>query len=183
MIINKTKSGRHQASPDGPSFVRAVITYNRGVYRDDDELRPLWSFLSACSGQLNEFDAHLGHFSEGQGYTNNAGTVRTAASAGYEVQTTGWQSGKLIRRAGDFVQFGNNPKVYMLSEDAIGDAIGNCTLKISTPLVVSVPVTSSVKIHNILFRMRLSSKTASITNEPGRIQSISTIEMEETINA
>lgn len=183
VIVNKTKSGRHQTSPDGPSFLRFSLEYNRGVRRDDDELRKVWSFLAACNGQLREFDVHLGRFSDGQGYTNNGGTVQAAASAGFEVKTTGWQSGKLIRRAGDFVQFGNNPKAYMLADDAVGDAIGMCTFKLCTPLIASIPPTTSVKIHNILFRMRLGLSTASIINEPGLIQSIRTIDMEEVISA
>lgn len=182
-IVNKTTSGRTQASPDGPARMKVQITYNSGVhYLSDDELRPVWAFINRCQGQLRPFEIYLHHLSDGHGPSVTGAAAATSAGA-YSVQTTGWPTETTIRKAGDFIQFGAGGRAYLLAADLISNGSGAAVAQLATPLISSVAAATAAIVQGILFRMRLDSATAQITQEPGRIQKLRTIGMEEDINA
>lgn len=183
-ITNTTKSGRVQVSPDGPARLSFKLEYNRGVFVDgDDEMGPLWAFLNWCQGQVKTFDITLPFYSYGHGSVTAPGAAQDTIPAGNELYTEGWPPNTVVRKAGNFVQFGGGSRAYMLAADLVSDGAGEAVLTLCTPLLAPVLAAEAVVISGIKFRMRLDSNTASITQNPGRIQQLKSVGMVEDINA
>lgn len=183
-ITNTTKSGRVQVSPDGPARLSFKLEYNRGVFvAGDDEMRPLWAFLNWCQGQVKTFDITLPFYSYGHGSVTAPGAAQDTIPAGNELYTEGWPPNTVVRKAGNFVQFGGGSRAYMLAADLVSDDAGEAVLTLCTPLLAPVLAAEAVVISGIKFRMRLDSNTASITQNPGRIQQLKSVGMVEDINA
>lgn len=183
-ITNTSRSGRVQAGSDGPDRIGFKLEYNRGTFNGSaDELRPLWVFLARCRGQLNTFDVQLPWYSYGTGAAVAPGSVAAITETGYSVPTSGWVADSTVRKAGDFIQFSGGSRAYMLAEDLVADASGNAVAELCSPLIRPVAAGEQVVISGIKFRCRLDADTASITQNPGRLQQIKTVGIVEDIYA
>lgn len=184
-VVNKTVSGRVQASDDGPSVLTFKIDVNRGTPTadDDSELRPLWAFLLRCRGQIGRFDIVIPKFSYGHGPAVSNGTASVATESGYQVPTVGWPANTVVRKAGDFIQFGLGTRAYPLAQDLVSNASGAATAHLALPLIKSVAAASPAVVNGVTFRCMLDSNTANIAASAGGVQVIKSIGVEEVINA
>lgn len=72
-------------------------------------------------------------------------------------------------KAGDFVQFSGNKKVYRITEDSLG--AGTKTIKITPPLVESIPTAPTTMLYgdDVVFQVSLEDRSAGeITAERGK---------------
>ena len=115
---------------------------------------PIWAFVVAQKGQYSTFDYVPEGVSSSSG--NLVGTlVSGVASAGASTiaSITGLQSGLL--KAGDFIQFSEHNKVYMLTADSETDS-GFTTLTIEPPLLSAVSTDDTIISESVSFKMALS---------------------------
>lgn len=184
-VVNKTLSGRVQASDDGPSVLTFKIEYNRGTKAADgtDEMQPLWAFLQRCRGQIGQFDLVLPRLSYGHGPAVSNGTASVATEGGYQVATVGWPANTVVRKAGDFIQFGAGTRAYPLAQDLVSNASGAATAHLALPLLKSVAAATPVVVNGIAFRCMLDSNTAQLALSAGNVQVIKSVGVEEIIDA
>jgi hypothetical protein len=112
---------------------------SRGAHRWEIDLRygamtratfaPLWAFLVSREGQARSFTVRVPAMLP-RGSVAGTPLVDGASQTGFSINTDGWGVGSLIYRAGDFVQFEGDPKVYMVTSDVTATGGGAASLPI-----------------------------------------------------
>lgn len=83
--------------------------------------------------------------------------VKGASQTGRSVITDSWNATALAMKAGDYIKFSNNDKVYMTTADSTADASGTATLAIEPALLTSPADNSNLTITSVPFNVALTS--------------------------
>lgn len=97
---------------------------------------PLWAFLVSQAGRAGSFTAKVPAMLP-QGTTTGVPRVNGANQTGSLVVTDGWTAGATVYKAGDWVQFDGDEKVYMVTADVVADGSGNASIPIYPALMKS----------------------------------------------
>ena len=148
-----------------------------------DNYSALWAFLVSARGQFNYFTYNLeNHAVQGSADTNltvnenvTAGT-RTLALANLQTGTNAI--------AGDFIKFGNNYKVYMLTSDLVDEGSNLGTANIEPALQADVTTGVTVAFSTTTMPFSVSLTDNNVVTEFGTQQLYGTqIELVENSNA
>ena len=158
----------HRRSVGGQHWLITLDSKNL----DRSELGELYSFLVKQQGSFANFFVILPLYSS-TASTNASGTptiTETFAAGQSQVRSQGG-SGSL--KAGDYIKFSNNDKVYMLTADVDQDASSEDYLDITPPLATAIDNSTTVIYNDVPFKVYLTNdRTAFKTNTDGtsRIQ-------------
>ncbi len=114
------------------------------------EIKALRGFLVALRGRAGRF--YLSPTDSASSLTP-VGSVNGASQTGGTLVTDGWGINSTVLQAGDW--FGVNDELKMLSEDAVTDGSGNCTLIFSPNLNDSPPNSDPLTVNRPACVMRL----------------------------
>jgi len=116
---------------------------------------PLWAFLVSRAGQAERFTVSLPAYTP-QGTAAGTPLVASAGQTGTALSTDGWTAGQTVLKAGDWLQVENDPKVYMVTDDATSDGGGAATINIFPALRTSPPDNAGI-ITAVYFTCALTS--------------------------
>lgn len=167
-------SGRRQTRQFATQYWTFECQY-RSLERS--QASQVMAFIAKQRNNLLDFDVELPEFSDTQGTVTamlaSQGvsatlTVATSASVGASSisVSSAWTSARFTAagvsassglRAGDFITFSNQTKIYQLTQDVAFDGSGNGTLQIFPALITAVTgSTHTVNYNNVLFRVFLA---------------------------
>lgn len=148
--------------------------------------KSLFAFIMAHRGPTTSFDfalpsplnnttgTHVGTFNVNLG---SASTGSSLTVGGFALSATG------LLKAGDFVQFSNHEKVYMITADVASDVSGNGTLNIMPPLHVDVvPGTTTAQCNNVIMTARFKDKTPEVTLDQNVYYNVRGLKLVEASN-
>ena len=164
-LTTRSMSGRVQAKSLFTQYWSFTASYPVGTRADFGELM---AFIVKQKGQYETFTAILPDYSNTQGALTTE-TLAIDNVGGYSQgnntlavdATTNSVPGAL--KAGDFVNFTNHNKVYMVTEDVDIDISGNGTLKIEPSLIIDVPDGQTIQYNAVQFTCRLSGDAQEFT--------------------
>ena len=109
------------------------------------EIGSIVGFLAAQKGRFEKFN-----FSPpcwySQGTWAGFPATDTGPHTGTSVPLTGFTPGATVK-AGDWLQFAGNAKVYMVKSDVTADLSGALTVELNTPLIVDPGTAATVSTH------------------------------------
>jgi hypothetical protein len=142
------------------------------------EAAPIMAFMAALRGQYTAFDIALPVIGTTRGAGGGTPLVDGAAQTGRSVATKGWPIATAILKAGDFITFAGDYKVYMLTADVSSDGSGDATLAIEPALFSSPADEAAVTVTGVSWRVALNDDKAPLGLSPVLydIQTLSMIE-------
>jgi hypothetical protein len=142
------------------------------------EAAPIMAFLAALRGRYTAFDIALPVLGTTRGAGGGTPLVDGADQTGRSVATKGWPNSTAILKAGDFVTFAADYKVYMLTADVSSDGSGDATLAIEPALFASPADEAAVTVTGVSWRVALNDDKATLGLAPVLydIQTLSMIE-------
>lgn len=145
----------------------------------------LFSFSCSLGGRLNACRVTNPFPPLGSG-VGDVCTVRTEAQAMSDsVSVTGAPASRSeVLQPGDYIQFSNHSKVYMITAPAGTNGLGQTTLPITPQLRQRVPVGALVQTgRGVGFRMALKTDITKLDLDArGKAMNVVTIELEERIH-
>jgi hypothetical protein len=118
------------------------------------DFAPVLAFIMKQRSQKETFQIALPDLKNAKGDVSGTVLVNGAHSAGDTTIDVDGMTGTL--KAGDFVKFGGDSKVYMVVSDATASA-GSATLTIEPPLRSALSDDASVTYDAVEFTVRLTS--------------------------
>lgn len=147
-----------------------------------DWLSEMRTFLFRLRGRLNTFTFTLPaseagvHQLGGQGLAQ----VRGANQTGTTLETDGWLPGRTVLAPGTYFKLANHPKVYMLEQAAVSDALGRATLSF-TPELYAVPADGELlEYQSVPFTLALRENLQSIESDANHLGQV-TVEAIEAL--
>lgn len=147
----------------------AIIDAMLAKLRGQQKTVTIWDWRRPAArgdqSSFSDFAAAIGEtfFDDGTGFDDTTGFVEgegTPAMAaleagGFEISFSGYRPATRVWRAGDYI--GIAPNLYMASEDAWSDSLGNVTVPIEPPAAANVAAGSAFVTTRARVVMRLSS--------------------------
>jgi len=150
-ITSTTDSGKmFSVQVDGQRF-KFSATYPP-MRRSD--FAPVIAFIMKQRSQKETFQIALPDLKNAKGDVSGTVLVNGSHSAGDTTITVDAMTGTL--KAGDFVKFGGDSKVYMVVSDATADGSNEATLTIEPPLRSALSDNASVTYDGVEFTVRLT---------------------------
>ena len=155
-LVTITSSGRRQVKSQQSQFFSLDCTYPP-MKRSD--FASIMAFIMKQRGATESFTLKLPEYSNTQGafsaQTVNVNATEPVGETSIALQVTGsvTQAGAL--KAGDFIQFSNHNKVYMVVSD-VDFSSGTATMTIEPPLLTEVTASHDVVYNNVEFTVFLS---------------------------
>lgn len=148
------------------------------------DARRVYAFAIAQEGRFNVFSVPSQVFKQPQGAGGGTPVLNGAASAGQNtVLTSGWPNSQTVLKAGDLVQFGDHPKVYMIAADAVSNGSGQAGLVIRPQLVKAFDSATPVKWQNVTFTMAFEEDSFVLEKDYNSDFAILSLKLEEVWNA
>lgn len=138
-LVSMTPGFRRQARTTGAHRWGIQITYGAMTRA---KFAPLWAFLVGRAGQASTFTFSLPAFTP-LGVATGTPLIKGGGQTGDSILTDGWSTNITALKAGDWFQVANDPKVYMVTSDAVSDGSGNATVSIF-PALRRSPADNSV---------------------------------------
>ncbi len=150
-ITSTTDSGKmFSVQVDGQRF-KFSATYPP-MRRSD--FAPVIAFIMKQRSQKETFQIALPDLKNAKGDVSGTVLVNGSHSAGDTTITVDAMTGTL--KAGDFVKFGGDTKVYMVVADVTADGSNEATLTIEPPLRSALSDNASVTYDGVEFTVRLT---------------------------
>ena len=152
-VVSTADTGHEQAVTRGGAMAHISTTYNLITY---DEAVKLRGFLAAHRGRALVFDLVVPMESHTQGDTSGS-TPRVSAAAiagSNSVVVKDLSANKLVRFAGEWLQFAGHSKAYMLTADLMSDASGNAVASFEPSLYEAVLTNEAVEVNEVMFSVR-----------------------------
>jgi len=150
-ITSTTDSGKmFSVQVDGQRF-KFSATYPP-MRRSD--FAPVLAFIMKQRSQKETFQIALPDLKNAKGNVSGTVLVNGAHTAGDTTITVDAMTGTL--KAGDFVKFGGDTKVYMVVADVTADGSNEATLTIEPPLRSALSDNASVTYDGVEFTVRLT---------------------------
>jgi hypothetical protein len=118
------------------------------------DFAPVLAFIMKQRTQKETFQISLPDLKNAKGNVSGSVLVKNAHSAGDTTITVDAMTGTL--KAGDFVKFAGDTKVYMVVSDATADGSNEATLTIEPPLRSAISDNASVTYDGVEFTVRLT---------------------------
>lgn len=132
------------------------------------QLMPLLAFCMAQRGQFGSFQTVLAGHRNPQGIATGTPAVNGSGQSGRSVNTKGWSTNVTgIMKAGDFIKFANQTKVYMVTADANSDGTGLATLTIEPALMVSPADSDGITVRDVPFTVAMTGDAQETQAAPG----------------
>ena len=147
-LVSETISGRQQVRTIGGQRYCFMARYN---VMTRAEFMPVFAFVTSQQGQLGTFTIVPPVIGNANGDVSGTVLVNGSTSAGAVSVPIDGISGTL--KAGDFIKFASNTKVYMVTADLTGAG----SVSIEPALVANVTDNEAVTFDNVPFTMRLRS--------------------------
>mgnify|MGYP003112741529 FL=1 len=147
-LVSETISGRQQVRTIGGQRYCFTARYN---VMTRAEFMPVFAFVTSQQGQLGTFTIVPPVIGNANGDVSGTVLVNGSTSAGAVSVPIDGISGTL--KAGDFIKFASNTKVYMVTADLTGAG----SVSIEPALVANVTDNEAVTFDNVPFTMRLRS--------------------------
>ena len=149
--VSTTDSGKmFSTQVDGQRF-RFSATYPP-MSRSD--FAPVLAFIMKQRSQKETFQISLPDLKNAKGNVSGSVLVKNAHTAGDTTITVDAMTGTL--KAGDFVKFAGDTKVYMVVSDVTADGSNEATLTIEPPLRSAISDNASVTYDGVEFTVRLT---------------------------
>ena len=149
--VSTTDSGKmFSTQVDGQRF-RFSATYPP-MSRSD--FAPVLAFIMKQRSQKETFQISLPDLKNAKGNVSGSVLVKNSHSAGDTTITVDAMTGTL--KAGDFVKFAGDTKVYMVVSDVTADGSNEATLTIEPPLRSAISDNASVTYDGVEFTVRLT---------------------------
>ena len=149
--VSTTDSGKmFSTQVDGQRF-RFSATYPP-MSRSD--FAPVLAFIMKQRSQKETFQISLPDLKNAKGNVSGSVLVKNSHSAGDTTITVDAMTGTL--KAGDFVKFAGDTKVYMVVSDVTADGSNEATLTIEPPLRSAISDNASVTFDGVEFTVRLT---------------------------
>lgn len=145
--VSEGQTGWSNARNFGGGYWEISLDLQR---KSRDEHDKIFAFLNKQQGRFHEFDLCLPEYSQTKGnyideiLVNNPNNLNTGNTINIHGLIPSRQN---ILKAGDFIQFENHSKVYILTQDVHSDNSGNATLEIS-PNLVEIPIHNAQVIYS-----------------------------------
>lgn len=118
------------------------------------DFAPVLAFIMKQRSQKETFQISLPDLKNAKGNVSGTVLVKNAHTAGDTTITVDAMTGTL--KAGDFVKFAGDTKVYMVVSDVTADGSNEATLTIEPPLRSAISDNSSVTYDGVEFTVRLT---------------------------
>jgi hypothetical protein len=118
------------------------------------DFAPVLAFIMKQRTQKETFQISLPDLKNAKGNVSGSVLVKNAHSAGDTTITVDAMTGTL--KAGDFVKFAGDTKVYMVVSDATADGSNEATLTIEPPLRSAISDNAAVTYDGVEFTVRLT---------------------------
>ena len=118
------------------------------------DFAPVLAFIMKQRSQKETFQISLPDLKNAKGNVSGSVLVKNAHSAGDTTITVDAMTGTL--KAGDFVKFAGDTKVYMVVSDVTADGSNEATLTIEPPLRSAISDNASVTYDGVEFTVRLT---------------------------
>ena len=149
--VSTTDSGKmFSTQVDGQRF-RFSATYPPMSRAD---FAPVLAFIMKQRSQKETFQISLPDLKNAKGNVSGSVLVKNSHSAGDTTITVDAMTGTL--KAGDFVKFAGDTKVYMVVSDVTADGSNEATLTIEPPLRSAISDNASVTYDGVEFTVRLT---------------------------
>ena len=149
--VSTTDSGKmFSTQVDGQRF-RFSATYPPMSRAD---FAPVLAFIMKQRSQKETFQISLPDLKNAKGNVSGSVLVKNAHTAGDTTITVDAMTGTL--KAGDFVKFAGDTKVYMIVSDVTADGSNEATLTIEPPLRSAISDNASVTYDGVEFTVRLT---------------------------
>ena len=149
--VSTTDSGKmFSTQVDGQKF-KFSATYPP-MSRSD--FAPVLAFIMKQRTQKETFQISLPDLKNAKGNVSGSVLVKNAHTAGDTTITVDAMTGTL--KAGDFVKFAGDTKVYMVVSDVTADGSNEATLTIEPPLRSAISDNASVTYDGVEFTVRLT---------------------------
>ena len=149
--VSTTDSGKmFSTQVDGQRF-KFSATYPP-MSRSD--FAPVLAFIMKQRSQKETFQISLPDLKNAKGNVSGSVLVKNAHTAGDTTITVDAMTGTL--KAGDFVKFAGDTKVYMVVSDVTADGSNEATLTIEPPLRSAISDNASVTYDGVEFTVRLT---------------------------
>jgi len=132
-LVSVTNSLRRQARSRGAHAWGVELRYPAMTRAS---FAPLWAFLVEQAGQSSTFLLSLPAYTP-LGSAGGTPLVKGGSQVGSAVTTDGWTPTTTPLKAGDWIQFDGDLKVYMVTDDATADGSGNATVNIFPALRIT----------------------------------------------
>ena len=158
--VSTTDSGKmFSTQVDGQRF-RFSATYPP-MSRSD--FAPVLAFIMKQRSQKETFQISLPDLKNAKGNVSGSVLVKNSHSAGDTTITVDAMTGTL--KAGDFVKFAGDTKVYMVVSDVTADGSNEATLTIEPPLRSAISDNASVTFDGVEFTVRLTNDLQQFTTD------------------
>ena len=158
--VSTTDSGKmFSTQVDGQRF-RLSATYPP-MSRSD--FAPVLAFIMKQRSQKETFQISLPDLKNAKGNVSGSVLVKNSHSAGDTTITVDAMTGTL--KAGDFVKFAGDTKVYMVVSDVTADGSNEATLTIEPPLRSAISDNASVTFDGVEFTVRLTNDLQQFTTD------------------
>ena len=158
--VSTTDSGKmFSTQVDGQRF-RFSATYPP-MSRSD--FAPVIAFIMKQRSQKETFQISLPDLKNAKGNVSGSVLVKNAHTAGDTTITVDAMTGTL--KAGDFVKFAGDTKVYMVVSDVTADGSNEATLTIEPPLRSAISDNASVTFDGVEFTVRLTNDLQQFTTD------------------
>jgi hypothetical protein len=118
------------------------------------DFAPVVAFIMKQRSQKETFQISLPDLKNAKGNVSGSVLVKNAHTAGDTTITVDAMTGTL--KAGDFVKFAGDTKVYMVVSDVTADGSNEATLTIEPPLRSAISDNASVTYDGVEFTVRLT---------------------------
>jgi hypothetical protein len=118
------------------------------------DFAPVLAFIMKQRTQKETFQISLPDLKNAKGNVSGSVLVKNAHTAGDTTITVDAMTGTL--KAGDFVKFAGDTKVYMVVSDVTADGSNEATLTIEPPLRSAISDNASVTYDGVEFTVRLT---------------------------
>ncbi len=118
------------------------------------DFAPVLAFIMKQRTQKETFQIALPDLKNAKGNVSGSVLVKNAHTAGDTTITVDAMTGTL--KAGDFVKFAGDTKVYMVVSDVTADGSNEATLTIEPPLRSAISDNASVTYDGVEFTVRLT---------------------------
>ncbi len=118
------------------------------------DFAPVLAFIMKQRSQKETFQISLPDLKNAKGNVSGSVLVKNAHTAGDTTITVDAMTGTL--KAGDFVKFAGDTKVYMVVSDVTADGSNEATLTIEPPLRSAISDNASVTYDGVEFTVRLT---------------------------
>lgn len=141
-LVSVTNSLKRQARSRGAHAWGIELRYGAMTRAT---FAPLWAFLNALGGQSTTFLLSLPAYTP---LGTGAGTplVDGGGQTGTVINTDGWGTSQTVLKAGDWIQFTSDKKVYMVTADVVTGGSGAASIEIFPALRLSPADNASISV-------------------------------------